>query len=89
MPTISRFFGIRILMYHADHSPPHFHVRYGDSLAALSIESLDVVAGRLPRRVQALVLEWAMMHRPDLRQNWHRAERLEPLVSIPGLDEEV
>jgi len=28
MPEISRFFGIIITMNHADHSSPHFHVRY-------------------------------------------------------------
>lgn len=26
---ISEFFGIVIAMYYNDHSPPHFHARYG------------------------------------------------------------
>jgi hypothetical protein len=26
MPDISRFFGIVIKMFFADHAPPHFHV---------------------------------------------------------------
>jgi hypothetical protein len=29
-----------------------------------------------------------MLHRPALRGNWERAQRDEPLVAIPGLDEE-
>ncbi len=29
MPTISRFLGILITMYWSDHSPPHFHAKYG------------------------------------------------------------
>jgi len=33
MPEISRFFGTIIAMYYNDHSPPHFHVRYGDQKA--------------------------------------------------------
>jgi hypothetical protein len=88
MPTISRFFGIRILMYHDDHPLPHFHVRYQGFEASISIETLEVLAGGLPRRVRALVLEWAMVCRPELRQNWERAGRHEPLVPIRGLDED-
>ena len=30
MPEISRFLGIVITMYYDDHSPAHFHARYGD-----------------------------------------------------------
>ena len=33
MPEISRFFGMVIMMYHKDHPPPHFHVRYGKETA--------------------------------------------------------
>lgn len=88
MPTISRFYGIAIVMYLREHRPPHFHAEYGELSASIGIETLELLAGRLPRRVQAMVLEWAMMHRPELRENWERLERREPLASIPGLDEE-
>jgi hypothetical protein len=30
MPELSRFYGIIVRMYYADHSPPHFHAVYGD-----------------------------------------------------------
>jgi len=30
MPIISRFLGIMISMYWNDHSPPHFHAKYGE-----------------------------------------------------------
>jgi hypothetical protein len=89
VPTISRFFGIRVTMYVEDHPPPHFHVEYGGAWAKVGIDSLELLAGSLPRRVAALVLEWAMMHRPELRENWRRCERHElPLLRIAGLDEE-
>ena len=39
MPEISRFFGIRITMYYADHQPPHFHAQYGDDKALVDIEN--------------------------------------------------
>lgn len=88
MPTISRFFGITIRIYRDDHPPPHFHAVYGEEEAAISIESLELLAGRLPRRALALVVEWAMMHRPELRENWRRAERHEPALPIAPLDGE-
>ena len=88
MPTISRFFGIRILMFHDEHLRPHFHARYAEHEASISIDTLEVLVGSLPRRVTALVLEWAMLHRPELRENWDRAGRKQPLARIPALDEE-
>lgn len=88
MPTISRFFGVRIKMYLNDHPPPHFHAEYEHRRAKYSIETLELLAGSLPRRVQAFVLEWAMIHRPELRENWIRSVRRERMSAIAGLDEE-
>ena len=67
LPRISQFFGIIIAMYYNDHAPPHFHARYGEHEALLSIESLDVIEGEVPGRVLAMVLEWASLHRSELR----------------------
>jgi hypothetical protein len=89
LPTICRFFGITIRIYRGDHGPPHFHAVYAGDEAAIGIDSLEVLAGRLPRRALLLVVEWAMMHRPELRDNWERTERHEPAVPIAPLDEEV
>jgi hypothetical protein len=30
MPEISRFLGIIIALFYKDHSPPHFHAKYGE-----------------------------------------------------------
>ena len=43
MPEISRFYGIVIAMFYEDHSPPHFHVRYGEQKAIIAIETLTVL----------------------------------------------
>lgn len=86
MPEISRFFGIIIAMYYNDHSPPHFHVRYGDQRAIISIEELTLLEGKLSPRARGLVIEWATLHQQELRTDWERARRLEPLQSIPPLD---
>jgi hypothetical protein len=50
MPTISSFFGIVIRMYYDDHMPPHFHAYYAEHDAALTIETLEVLEGNLPKR---------------------------------------
>jgi hypothetical protein len=85
MPTISTFFGISIRMYFDDHPPPHFHAYYGEHAAKISIETLDVAEGHLPRRALALVLEWAFEHRIELRDNWERATAHESLTRIEPL----
>ena len=85
MPTISRFFGIVIRMYFADHAPPHFHAIYGDDEAIFEIQTLEILAGGMPRRAKALVLEWALEHRPELLENWERAQANRPLRAIEPL----
>ena len=88
MPTIIRFFGITIRMYRDEHGVAHFHAYYAEHSAAIAIDTLEVLSGRLPRRVTALILEWAMMHRPELRENWRRARAFEPALAVAPLDEE-
>lgn len=88
MPYISRFQGITIWMYY-DESPhpgrPHFHASYGESEASFEIESLELIAGGLPRRARRLVIAWATSHRDELMQNWERARRHQPLRLIEPL----
>ena len=86
MPEISRFLGIVILMYFDDHNPPHFHVRYNDYRALVSIGDLAVISGELPPRISAPVLEWAELHKNELMENWKMIQKtgdyfkIEPLV---------
>jgi len=86
MPTISEFFGILIRMYYDDHNPPHFHVFYGEYEAQVSIDTLEVIKGKLSKRALALVLEWAAEHRNELREDWRLAELHEPLDKIEPLE---
>lgn len=82
MPEITRFLGIVILMYFDDHEPPHFHVRYNEYRAAISIQELNVLAGYLPAKVRGLVQEWAELHQKELLNMWTTKEfhKIEPLV---------
>jgi hypothetical protein len=86
MPEISRFFGIAIRFYYNDHEPGHFHAVYGDHEALIEVETLALIRGELPRRALALVLEWAALHRAELRQNWQNARMGVPLTPIAPLD---
>ena len=72
MPEISRFFGIVIQMYFADHEPPHFHASYGGAEATVRIDPICLLRGDLPPRVLALTVEWARIHRAELLENWRR-----------------
>ncbi|MGA2052978.1 MAG: DUF4160 domain-containing protein [Opitutales bacterium] len=86
MPRVSEFFGIVIWMYFNDHQPMHFHAQYGEFEALVRIDTLEILEGKLPRRAQALVLEWAAAHRAELAQNWEKARRGETLAKIAPLD---
>lgn len=86
MPELSRFFGIIIAMFYDDHAPPHFHVRYGASRAAMAIETLEIIGGGLPPRARGLVTEWAALHQAELREAWEHAARHVPLKPIPPLE---
>lgn len=86
MPRVSEFFGVLIYMYYNDHQPPHFHAEYGEHEALYVIETLETLRGSLPRRAHALVIEWATLHRAELRENWERARQQRPLSGIEGLE---
>jgi hypothetical protein len=82
VPELSRFFGIVVRMFFGDHQPAHFHAAYGDHEALIVIETLAVYRGALPRRALALVLEWAALHREELRAAWVLAQggRVPPTI---------
>jgi len=86
MPEISRFFGIIIRMFLADHAPPHYHVEYAGRDATIEIESAAIVKGRLPPRVVGLVTEWTLLHRAELRRNWNRLQARRPPHRIAPLE---
>ena len=64
------FFGIFIRMFFDDHLPAHFHAEYGEFKAKISIDTLEIIDGHLPNRALGLVLEWAAIHRAELRTDW-------------------
>ena len=86
MPTISEFFGIVIRMFFNEHAPPHFHAQYAEHKAEVAIETLTIINGELPRRVHAMVLEWAALHRNELLEDWESCRKHELPRKIESLD---
>lgn len=69
-------------MYFDEHNPPHFHVRYNEYRAVMSIPTLHLLDGRLPAKVRGLVEEWAEIHQAELMAIWESKEfhKVAPLV---------
>jgi hypothetical protein len=86
MPELSRFYGIIIRMFYGDHAPPHFHAAYQGDEIKVNINTLEVTEGKMSRRAQALVLEWAALHREELRQAWAAASANKEPSKIAPLD---
>ena len=86
VPKLSEFFGISIYMYWGDHGPPHFHARYSEHEASISVVDLSLLGGSLPPRALGLVMEWAAVHQDELRVAWNRAKKNEPPGTIAPLE---
>jgi len=76
MPVLSRFYGIVIRMYYvqSEHNPPHIHALYGDDMAAISIQTKEVMDGYLPPKALSMVQEWITIHQKDLLHIWESQE---------------
>jgi len=85
MPEISRFLGIIIRMFAADHNPPHFHAVYDEFEAQFSIDPLELLKGKLPPRIHGIVIEWASIHQKELIENWNKLQDEKPIKKIKPL----
>jgi Domain of unknown function (DUF4160) len=88
MPTISIFFGFVVEMYWRDHNPPHIHVWYQGAQAIVSIETGEIIGGRLPRTAVRIIRDWVSLRRAELMENWEKGRRHEPFNAVPGADVE-
>ncbi len=86
MPEISRFLGIIIAMYYNDHSPPHFHAKYGGFEIKVDLQSGEIIDGTFPTRAKKLVMEWYNLHRDELEEDWRLAKDRKPLNRIEPLE---
>jgi len=85
MPIISRFFGIIIFMFWREHSPPHFHAKYGDEEIVVEVET-GAVTGSMCSRAVSMVQEWRAVHRDELMENWQLAGQKRALKRVKPLE---
>lgn len=85
MPELCRFLGIVVYMLYDDHRPAHFHAEYGEYRLSVEID-LGVIEGRFPRRAMTAVMEWYLLHKDELREDWELAARHQPLKKITPLE---
>lgn len=76
-----KFFATFVPNYH---NPPHFHIRYGDYQAIITIHK-GIVKGEIPSNALKQVFHWMELHKQELVDNWNRlqngeeAQKIEPL----------
>ena len=58
----------------AEHNPPHIHALYGEDMAAIVIQTGDVLEGHLLPKALAMVQEWAAIYKNDLLHMWETQE---------------
>jgi len=86
MPLVSSFFGILIYMFWDEHNPPHFHVKYNENEAVISLMPISIIKGDLPKRIKSLVFEWTAEHHMELLENWENAKSNKMINKIKPLD---
>jgi len=72
MPTVAVVDGIKINFYYDEHPPPHFHAEYAEDEAMIDVDSLEIVAGTLPRPQYRRVVAWARTRKSALLRAWTR-----------------
>lgn len=70
MPTVVRLGNIKIVVYAAD--PPHFHLLSAEYAAIVSIETLEITSGYVPRHAYEVATRWAFDHMDLLLETWTR-----------------
>ncbi len=86
MPCISRFYGISIYVYYADHAPPHIHARYSGQRASLAIRDGSLLDGDLPPRALRLIRSWLAARQQRVLRSWTEARRGAVPSPVPPLE---
>lgn len=70
MPEVAHFDGIKILFYHNEHPPMHFHASYAEHRALIALETLEIERGWLPNSQMRKIRAWALPRKKALVQAW-------------------
>jgi hypothetical protein len=71
--TFISFNGIIFMVYHADHDPPHIHIRYGGEQAKIALDG-TVLLGRLHPHTLTLVRDWLKRRQAKVWEIWDLAK---------------
>lgn len=80
MPRIASFDGLVVKIFFNDHPPPHIHVyagragSHGVQMARVSIDTGNVIDGRLAPAKVVKVKRWCKRNRETLRADWQRVQ---------------
>ena len=73
MPTVLCAFGLRFLIFTADHMPPHVHVKSANGTAKFNIgKEKEVVESTLPPREQRLAESLLEENKENIMNAWIR-----------------
>lgn len=82
MPTVAVVEGVKIVFYHDEHPPPHFHAYLAEHEASFEIETLTLLEGSLPPGKLKVVRAWAEPRREKLFVAWYTARKERKLGRI-------
>lgn len=82
---LSTFRGITITMAWQPDAPAHFQASYAGSSINISVDTLEVTEGSLPRKQQLMVLGWAALRQDQLMECWELASQRQELFQIEPL----
>ena len=71
-------------MFADDHNPPHFHIRYGDYDATITIDH-GIVKGNMPSKELKMIFKWMDDHKAELKENWNRLQKGDEVIKIKPL----
>ena len=72
LTTLVQIGNLKIRVFANDHNPPHFHIGTPDHAAAVSISSLEIIAGTMPNTDLKVALRWARENQEALESEWNR-----------------
>jgi hypothetical protein len=70
VPVVAIVDGVKIMFYANEHPPAHFHAKIAELQAVIDIDSVTIVAGRLPPVQTRSVLAWAASRQAVLRETF-------------------
>ena len=85
MPTISKFYGITIMMHPKgkEYNPPHIHAKYGDNNASFSVDTGEIMYDSdFPLRASQMVKEFILKNQSELLNMWET----KVITQLKGLD---